>query len=98
MHCASCSTIIEKTLKKVEGVESVEANYGTEKAKISFDPAKISVYDMSKHLEPLGYSLEVPEDHMAHTDIGDMRNKVISVIPLAIFSILIMIWDFFVGG
>jgi len=37
MHCASCANIIEKTFKKTEGVNSVEVNYGTETAKISFD-------------------------------------------------------------
>ena len=59
MHCASCSSVIEKTFKKVEGVHSVEVNYGTEKAKVSFDPSKTNPHDLSKHIEPLGYSLEV---------------------------------------
>ena len=37
MHCASCASIIEKTLKKQAGVESASVNYGNESAKISFD-------------------------------------------------------------
>src|SRR3989338_5945274 len=60
MHCASCSSIIEKTFRKVAGVQSAEVNYGTEKAKFSFDPAKTNAHDLSKYIEPLGYSLEVP--------------------------------------
>ena len=32
MHCASCALVIEKTLKKTEGVNEVKVNYGTEKA------------------------------------------------------------------
>ena len=43
MHCASCSLTIERTLKKMEGVESAEVSYGTEKAKIQFDESKIDV-------------------------------------------------------
>lgn len=114
MHCASCSSVIEKTFKKVEGVHSAEVNYGTEKAKVSFDPAKTSPHDLSKHIEPLGYSLEVPEtamemgmsesEHAAHlglnqskkeklAEVADMRTKVLSAIPLAIFAALIMGWD-----
>lgn len=54
MHCASCSSLIEMTLKKVEGVLSVEANYGTETAKISFDESKINPEMLSKKIEPLG--------------------------------------------
>ena len=62
MHCASCSSLIEKTFKKVEGVEAVEVNYGTEKAKVSFDSSKTNPQALSKQIEPLGYSLVIPED------------------------------------
>lgn len=121
MHCASCSSLIEKTLKKIEGVLSVEANFGTETMKISFDESKISPQMLSQKIEPLGYSIVIPsapehsmpsaesmgmsaEEHSAHTginqtkqeklaEIKDMRSKVMSVIPLAIFSIFLMIWE-----
>jgi Cu2+-exporting ATPase/Cu+-exporting ATPase len=114
MHCASCSSVIEKTFKKVEGVHSVEVNYGTEKAKVTFDSSKTNPHDLSKHIEPLGYSLEVPttanemgmseNEHAAHlglnqskneklAEVADMKSKVISAIPLAIFSIFVMSWD-----
>ncbi len=114
MHCASCSSTIEKTFKKVEGVQSAEVNYGTEKAKVSFDPSKTNPHDLSKHIEPLGYSLEVPStaeemgmsesEHAAHlglnqskkeklAEVADMRTKVLSAIPLAIFAAIIMGWD-----
>lgn len=122
MHCASCSAMIEKTLKKVEGVRSIEANFGTETAKVSFDESKTNPAELSKKIEPLGYSLILPEqadhhmeqtakemgmsaeEHAAHTGIGqskqqklaevaEMKKKVLSVIPLAIFSIFLMTWD-----
>jgi len=114
MHCASCSSTIEKTFRKVPGVQSAEVNYGTEKAKVSFDPSKTSPHDLSKHIEPLGYSLEVPstaeemgmsaDEHAAHlglnqskkeklAEVADMRIKVLSAIPLAIFAALVMAWD-----
>jgi Cu2+-exporting ATPase/Cu+-exporting ATPase len=114
MHCASCSSVIEKTFKKVEGVHSAEVNYGTEKAKISFDPAKTDPHKLSKHIEPLGYSLEVSataeemgmsaDEHAAHlglnqskkeklAEVADMRSKVFSAIPIAIFAALVMGWD-----
>ena len=114
MHCASCSSVIEKTFKKVEGVHSVEVNYGTEKAKISFDSSKTNPNNLSKHIESLGYSLDVPvtaeemgmseSEHSAHlglnqskkeklAEVTDMRSKVISAIPLAIFASLMMGWD-----
>ena len=60
MHCASCSAIIEKTLKKVDGVQSVDANFGTEAVKVAFDAAKTNPQELSKKIEPLGYSFIVP--------------------------------------
>lgn len=61
MHCASCAGIIEKTLKKSEGVNSAEVNYGTETAKISFDSGKTSPEMLSENIAKLGYSLN--HDH-----------------------------------
>ncbi|KKP79462.1 MAG: Heavy metal translocating P-type ATPase, partial [Parcubacteria group bacterium GW2011_GWB1_35_5] len=124
MHCASCSSIIEKTFKKIPGVQSAEVNYGTEKAKVSFDPSKTNPHDLSKHIEPFGYSLEIAataeemgmsaDEHAAHlglnqshlhqdfggqakkekhAEVADMKIKVISAIPIAIFAAFVMGWD-----
>jgi len=122
MHCASCSSIIEKTFKKIPGVQSAEVNYGTEKAKVSFDPSKTNPYDLSKHIEPFGYSLEIAatadistpltagemgmsaDEHAEHlglnqskkeklAEVADMKTKVFSAIPLAIFAAFVMGWD-----
>src|SRR3989338_1293463 len=67
MHCASCASIIERTVKKIEGVEDISVNNGTENAKILFDDTKTNPLEFNKKLEPLGYSL-VPE--VSH----DMKN------------------------
>src|SRR5688572_16711604 len=40
MTCASCVRRIEKALGKVEGVSSANVNLATEKAHVTFDPAK----------------------------------------------------------
>lgn len=113
MHCASCAGIIERTVRKVEGVEHIEVNYGTETAKIAFDPAKTDPEQLSGHIKPLGYTLVVPtaesmdmsaDEHASHTglnqskteklaELKEMRWKILSVIPLAVFSIFVMGWE-----
>jgi len=116
MHCASCASIIEKTLKKIEGVESIEINPGTEKAKISFDLSKTNPEILSKHIEPLGYSLIIPtastaesmsmslDKHAKHLgfsqtknekiiELKDMKNKLLSLIPIVIISVFVMGFD-----
>lgn len=92
MHCASCSSVIEKTFKKVDGVHSVEVNYGTEKAKISFDPSKTNPHDLSKTIEPLGYSLDMgttaeemnmsPDEHASHTGVNQSKKEKLVEIAL----------------
>jgi Cu2+-exporting ATPase/Cu+-exporting ATPase len=67
MHCASCAITIQKTLNKSKGVINCEVNYGNEKAKIEFDPAITTVEELSKSIEPLGYSLQSEHiNHMMH--------------------------------
>lgn len=65
MHCASCASIIKRKLEKLEGVESCEVNYGTEKAKVSFDPDKVTVPQMNQEIDKLGYSLMESEMDMS---------------------------------
>ncbi|MDP3996228.1 MAG: cation transporter, partial [bacterium] len=121
MHCASCASIIERTVKKIDGVESIVVNNGTENAKISFDANKTNPEDFNKKLEPLGYSLVASRvndmknmsasemgmsenEHAAHlginqskqeklAEIKDMKIKVLSAIPIAIFSAFVMGWE-----
>ncbi len=85
MHCASCAGIIERTFKKVEGVESAEVNYGTETAKVSFDPAKTNPHHLSEKIEKLGYSLDVSEtseamgmsadEHATHLGLNQSKKE-----------------------
>ena len=60
MHCASCAAIIERKLKKLDGIEQVEVNYGTESAKLAFDSSQTSLQAIGDILAPLGYTLIVP--------------------------------------
>lgn len=90
MHCASCANIIETSLKDAKGVHDVSVNFGTETAKVSFDDDKTNLHDLSSHIEPLGYTLSIPEmshaptaesmhmtvdEHAAHSGIGQSKKE-----------------------
>ncbi|GAH16697.1 unnamed protein product, partial [marine sediment metagenome] len=55
MTCATCVKIIEKALKNLDGIISVNVNLGVEKAYITYNPRIISVTDIKKTIEEAGY-------------------------------------------
>jgi Cu+-exporting ATPase len=57
MHCASCAMTIKKTVSKVNGVNSVDVNYATEKATIEYDKNLVSLDQVSDKIKPFGYEL-----------------------------------------
>ncbi len=97
MHCASCAGIIEKVVKKMDGVVSAETNYGTESIKVSFDERLTQPEVFSQEIEPLGYSLIMRQDapDKKSDELATMRWHVLSALPLAIVSIFVMGWDLF---
>ncbi|MFH1545206.1 MAG: heavy metal-associated domain-containing protein, partial [archaeon] len=42
MHCKSCAELIKSHLSGLDGIESADASYAEERAKIRFDSDKIS--------------------------------------------------------
>lgn len=74
MHCASCASIITRTLKKIDGVSDVEVNFATETANVTTEKV-IELGSMNSELAPLGYSLidtsAHHDDHNAHHAAGN---------------------------
>jgi len=60
MTCASCVARVEKALKKVEGVNTAAVNLATEKATVTFDPAKVSLERLQAAVHDSGYTLKLP--------------------------------------
>ena len=55
MTCASCAKIVETALKKVDGIVDASVNLATEKAVVTFDPAKVDASDIIAAIESAGY-------------------------------------------
>ncbi len=56
MHCASCAKNIERVVKKLPGIASVQVNYATEKAKVEYDPQHCSPQAIATQVGKLGYT------------------------------------------
>ena len=55
MTCAACAQRIEKALNKLPGVSLATVNFAMEAAHVVYNPADVTVSDMQKRVEKLGY-------------------------------------------
>ncbi|MBT2758718.1 copper-translocating P-type ATPase [Mesobacillus foraminis] len=57
MTCAACSSRIEKSLNKLEGVDQATVNLALEKATVIYNPDSTTVLDIENKINDLGYSV-----------------------------------------
>ena len=58
MHCAGCSTRLEKVLNNLEGVETAKVSLEEKKATIKYDETKISLENIKETIEDDGFKGE----------------------------------------
>ncbi len=101
MHCASCVNVLERSLKKVDGVSDAIVNLATEKATISFDPEKVNEKKLASAIQSVGYEMVLEDenmhyDHMAmlkKEEFKNLRNKVM----VSLFLGGLIVWGSFPG-
>lgn len=60
IHCASCEARIDRALKRVPGVQKVEASARTQQVRVTYDPSQVNPEELRGRLDTLGY--EVKDD------------------------------------
>ncbi|OIO55176.1 hypothetical protein AUJ46_01870 [Candidatus Peregrinibacteria bacterium CG1_02_54_53] len=78
MHCASCAGLIERSLKKLPGIQSANVNFAAEKASVLFDPAKTSTEKLIHAVEEAGYHASVAVEHDRDADRKRRKAEVLS--------------------
>lgn len=103
MHCASCVNVIERALKKVDGVINASVNLATNKATVHYGNHTLES-SLASAVKEKGYELvlEDPQkgmnhmDHMNHyMDISKLKENVLVSSPIVAISIGYMIWETF---
>ena len=61
MHCAACSSRIEKTLSRMQGVSSVNVNLASETMDVVWDQDVLSAEDLEKAVRDLGFSARIAD-------------------------------------
>ncbi|SHG95520.1 heavy metal translocating P-type ATPase [Tepidibacter thalassicus] len=61
MSCAACARSVEKTIKKLDGVNEASVNLASEKLKVVFDEKKSTVIDIKKAVEKIGFNIKTED-------------------------------------
>ena len=62
MHCASCSTLITRALKKTPGVVAVNVNYASRKARVEYDESQTDEQKLVALITSKGYPSKIGTD------------------------------------
>jgi len=90
MTCAACSAHVEKSVKKLNGVDSVAVSLLTNSMEVEFDPAVVSTEQICKAVASGGYSASPRGAEAAKAvakaddEVRDMRNRLIASICLLV--------------
>ncbi|MGH7826689.1 MAG: HAD-IC family P-type ATPase, partial [Candidatus Binatia bacterium] len=61
MSCASCVERIETGLSKLGGIKEASVNFAAEKGTVLYDPSRVSVNQILREIENIGYGSRVDE-------------------------------------
>ena len=85
MHCAACAVTVEQALRDQPGVYSARVHYATQRAQISFDPARVSLDGLLGCVERMGYSADAAGSENRAEIVRRQRHRRIWGFGLATF-------------
>ena len=92
MTCASCVARVERTLKRVPGVQEATLNLATERAAVAYDPTATTVADLIGAVEVAGYSAAPVSDERLDDAIDDAAGRRVELrsrrVTLAVGAVL----------
>ncbi|MBH0154966.1 cadmium-translocating P-type ATPase [Fictibacillus sp. 5RED26] len=103
MTCAACSTRIEKSLNRMEGISSATVNLTGETGSIEYNPSIVSVDEVLNKIQKLGYHATTQQDRVTKKTKKEeeitlkKRKLILSIIlslPLLYTMFAHMPWDF----
>jgi Cu+-exporting ATPase len=69
MTCANCARTIERTLGRLDGVVSANANFASERASVEYMPGVISLAAIQQAIRDVGYDVIVSGEGVAAEDV-----------------------------
>ncbi|MEE1281858.1 MAG: heavy metal translocating P-type ATPase [Acutalibacteraceae bacterium] len=97
MTCASCSSRVEKTVQKLEGVENVSVNLLTNSMEVKFDESKINAQNIISAVTNAGYGASIKGKQTTKKEISTANDEVKSAKQRLIASIIFLVPLFYIS-
>ncbi len=99
MHCASCVRVIERAVKKIDGVTDCNVNLATEKATVTYEKNKVTKDHIASAVKNVGYRALVDEEIRSEEELKKEKQKELDLLRnKVIFSLFfgaIILWGSF---
>jgi copper chaperone CopZ len=59
MHCAGCEQRVSNVLRRLPGVQEVQANATTQQVRVTVDPSQVGAEHIRAKMEQLGYQAKI---------------------------------------
>jgi Cu+-exporting ATPase len=92
MHCASCVRVIERAVKKVDGVIACNVNLATEEATVTYDKTKVTKDNIASAVKNVGYRALVDEEIKSEEELKKEKQRELNILRNKV------IFSLFFGG
>jgi len=100
IRCAACVWLCEHFIKRMPGVQDVQINYVSQKARIQFDPRQASLAGLLHTIERIGYGAWPFEPSIAIEKAKKERRQLLTrlgVALLGMMQVMMYAWPTYVG-
>ena len=95
MHCASCSSRLEKVLSELRGVESASVNLATEKATVTYSSPKVGDLLIIEAVSKAGFKAEVVSKASDPDEVWEQKKRDIKALKMKTLVAMIFVIPLF---
>ncbi len=99
MHCASCVRVIERAVKKIDGVTDCNVNLATEQATVTYNKNKVTKDHIASAVKNVGYRALIDEEIKSEEELKKEKQKELNLLRnKVIFSLFfgaLILWGSF---
>ncbi|CBG39886.1 heavy metal translocating P-type ATPase [Helicobacter mustelae] len=92
IHCLACTWLIEQSLQNQNGIHTLSLNYTNNKLKITYNPEEITLKEIIKIIQILGYDAKVYDPKISENTHTKQRQSYYFAMMIAIFCTMNIMW------